>query len=469
MKARHPLDPTPPKLLYLLALMWHMAWAATVPSPSDWDPAYYLSVARHIAAGHGAVSDAVWNLGWLPDSLRHPADLHWMPLPSRVLVPFVALAADDWAAAQLAAVLLAAGWAPLAWAWAERLEAPLPARWVAGALGALAGGYVRTITTPDSIALYGLLGGAALLAASRRSAAALPLVALVALTRGDGFLLGLACALAWPRPREALTIASAGIFATLAWYLRGWLLAGEGWLALRERAATSTSLGQVLSVAPVPAPSWVERGQFLVGEVPTILTVALIVGGGVLVWPAAWALVQRRGDRGLWPVAAYAVGFPVVIHLLAPAIAAEGSVYRSGAALFTPLAALAAVGAATVTRRYHPAFLPGLLLAAALVSGVLIGRQYQRVLTQLGADCDALAEVPAGAAVLSYDPIGLEARCGHPGVIMARGAPLDGLVERYHLQWALVAPPDYDNGTVRAQDWTLAGWEPVNDRVYRRR
>ncbi len=465
--SRHWFDLTPPKMLFVLALVWHMAWASTVATPSDWDPSYYLSVARHIAAGDGAVTDAVWNLGYLPDSLRHPADLHWMPLPSRVLVPFMVLGGGSWAAGQLTAVLLAAGWAPLCWAWAERLDASIAVRWCAGLLGAIAGGYVRTITTPDSIALYGLLGGSALLAASRQWAVTLPLVVLVALTRGDGFLLGFACALAW-RKREGLVIAAGGLLATLAWYGRCYVLAGDGWLALRERAANAVHLTDILSTTAPSAPGVVERLWFLGGQLGTIVAVALVVSNGVLVWPALVELFKRRGDRGMWPIPAYALGFPIVIHLLAPAIAAEGSVYRSGAALFAPLAALATVGAANLTRRYHPLFLPGLLVAASLVASVLSGRQYMRVLSQLGADCEALAGVPRGAPVLSYDPIGVEARCGHPGAVMARGSDLAPLVERYAFEWALVAPADYDNGTVRAVDWSLSGWTKVNDRVWRR-
>jgi hypothetical protein len=462
------LSPTPPKALYLLAFAWHLAWAATVPGPGDWDPAYYLDVARHLARGEGAVTDAVWNLGWLPPALRHPADLHWMPLPSRVLVPFVALPVDDWRAAQLATVLLAAGWAPLGWAWAARLDTAPSARWTAGVLAGLAGGYVRTVTTPDCIALYGLLGGAALLAASRaRFLVTLPLVCAVALTRGDGFLLGFACLLAWPGLR-GVAVALAGLGATLGWYARSWWLAGEGWLALRVRAANSVTLGQILSPTDPPEPDVAARLDFLAGEVGTVLIVALIVTGGLLLWPACWALFRRRSDRGLWPLPAYAVSFPVVIHLLAPAIAAEGSVYRSGAALFVPTAALAAAGVTELTRRYHPLFLPVLLVAGSLVASVLTGRQYIRVLSQLGADCEALAAVPAEAPVLSYDPIGVSARCGHAGAIMARGADLQPLVDRYAFEWALVAPADYDNGTVRAVDWSLAGWSPVSDRVWHR-
>lgn len=464
----HPLDPTPPKICFGLALIWHMAWAGTVPGPADWDPAYYLSVARHIAAGEGAVTEAVWNLGWLPPELRHPADLHWMPLPSRILVPFVWLAADDWPAAQLCAVLLAAAWAPLGWAWAERLGAAEAPRWCAALLAGLGGGYVRTITTPDSIGIYGLLGGAALLAASRgRGASALPLVMAASMTRGDGFLLGLSCCLAWPGLR-GWRLGLGAVGATLAWYARCWLVAGDGWVALRERAASSCTLAELLTAAPPTPPDLADRFAFLGSQAGTIATVALLVTGGLLGWPAAIELFKRRGDRGLWPIPAYALGFPVVIHLLAPAIAAEGSVYRSGAALYVPVCALAAVGAANLTRRYHPLFLPLLLLVGSLVASVLTGRQYMRVLTQLGGDCAALDVVPDDAPVLSYDPVGVNARCGNPGAVMARGADLAPLLERYPFQWALVAPADYDNGTVRAEDWSLASWTRVSDRVWRR-
>ncbi len=466
--AAHPLDPTPPKVLYLLALLWHFYWASTVSAPGDWDPAYYLSVARHIAAGEGAVTDAVWNLGWLPPELRHAADLHWMPLPSRVLVPFVALAPrNPWAAAQLCVCLLAAAWAPLAWFWAARLEASTPIRWCAGLLAASAGGYVRTVTTPDSIALYGLLGGAAFLAASQRMSVTLALVAAVAVTRGDGFLLGIAAMLAWPK-RGGWPVALAGVGAFAAWSVRCWIVGGEGWLAMRTRAANSVHLGQLLTPIDPPIPSIGERFGFVGQHVPSMLTVAFIVSAGVMIWPAAIEWAKRRHDRGLWPLLAYVLGFPVAIHLLAPTIAAEGSVYRSGAALFVPMCALAAVGAANLTRRYHPWFLPGILVVAAFVSSAAIGRKYEAVRLPGLEDCEALSMVPKGEPVLSYDPVGVEARCGHPGAIMARGADLTPLVERYAFTWALAAPADFDNGTVRAAEFPLSGWTRVGERVFRR-
>ena len=462
---------TPSKILYGLALAWHFAWAATVATPSDWDPAYYLEVARHIARGDGAVTDAVWNLGFLPDSLRHPADLHWMPLPSRVLVPLVGRAGvgQEWPASQLCAVLIAAAWAPLGWAWAKRLQANDGLAWATGLICASAGGYVRTITTPDSIALYGLLGGAALLAASQRRAIAIPLAGLVAVTRGDGFLLAIACTIAW-KGFEGSSVGVAGLIAAGAWAARCYLLAGDGWLALRERAANSVTLQQVLSAPAPPVPTLTERAAFLGGELGTIGAVWLVITVGVLALPAVVELYKRRADRGLWPLPAYALGFPLVIHLLAPAIAAEGSVYRSNSALFAPLSALAVVGVANLTKRYHPAFLPSLLVTATFAGSTMMGRAYMHVLTQLGDDCAALeqAGVPVGASVMSYDPIGVSARCEHPGVVMARGAPLGELAARYGIEWVLVAPAGYDNGTVRARDFDLPGFIQRNDRVFQR-
>lgn len=465
---RPPGPPRTPLVLFAVALAWHGYWASTVPVPSDWDPAYYLEVARHLAAGEGAVTDAVWNLGWLPPALRHAADLHWMPLPSRVLVPFVALAADDWPAAKLCAVILASAWAPLAWAWARRLDAGPAEAASAGLLAVTAGGYVRTVTTPDSIALYGLLGGALLLTASRRSPLAIPLAALVSLTRGDGFLLAAACALAWPG-LGGWRVMAAGVGATALWYARCYALAGEGWLAMRARVASSLTLQQVLAPVDPPFATLGDRLGFLGGELGTIVVVGLVVGLGAMPFFAAAALWRARADPGLRPLPVYVLGFPVVIHLLAPAIAAEGSVYRSGAALFVPLCALASMGASRLTSRYHPAFLPGLLVVATVVAAVVTGRQYQRVLAQLGDDCRLLTAVPPGVPVMSYDPVGVAARCGRPGVVMVRGQPLDALVDRYDVDWALAAPADYDNGTVRAVDWPLAGWSQVDERLFRRR
>ncbi len=125
-------------VLYLTAVAFHGAWATSVPQPLDWDPAYYRDVARSIAAGLCAQSGALWyRLG--PDlDLPMLADLHWMPLPSRLLVPGLWL----WPAHgdAVVTVIVAAAWGPLAAVLAGRLGGARSVQWAAGLLGVLGGG-----------------------------------------------------------------------------------------------------------------------------------------------------------------------------------------------------------------------------------------------------------------------------------------------------------------------------------------
>ncbi len=221
--------------LWALGVLVHGAWALTVAGPTDWDPAYYSEVAANLAAGEGAVTRAAWLHAWLPSALPQPADLHWMPLPSRVLVPEALL--GGWG--QVTTVLLGACWAPLAWALARALGAAPGVALLAGVLGASGLGYARFLSTPDSIALYGVVGsvGWLALARSRLSERSLPVwAALAALTRGDGFLLGLA----WSGPRRWWA-GLAGLGAFAAWQLRGVAVGGERFLALRRSVASAVS------------------------------------------------------------------------------------------------------------------------------------------------------------------------------------------------------------------------------------
>jgi hypothetical protein len=188
--------------LALLGLLWHGLWATTVPGPLDWDPAYYRDVAQHILAGEGAVSGAAWQAALTAGPLPVPADLHWMPLPSRVLLPGLAL----WPARgdQLTTALLAAAWAPLAWALARALGLRPAAAALAGLWAATGLGWVRFLSTPDVFALYGVIGAVGWLAVLRGATgwAAASAVA-AALSRGDGFLFGAPPAAPRPPPRAS--------------------------------------------------------------------------------------------------------------------------------------------------------------------------------------------------------------------------------------------------------------------------
>jgi hypothetical protein len=421
-------------ILYCLALTWHLAWASTVPGPNDMDPAYYLDVARHLAAGDGAVTTAVWNLAWLPPALTHPADLHWMPLPSRWIAAWLWLPLPAWRSAQLATVLVAATWAPLAWATTRHLA---PERtsvaWVAGILGALGGGYVRFLAVPDSIALYGALGGAALLGSvAWRGPLTAALAGLAALTRGEGALLSPIAALAGRRP----WLASIGPLALLGWSIRNRLVAADGALALRERALTAEHWRDFARLGPV---DW--HPSFAAGAFPRILLVTTL---GVLLPPLAagvWRYRESPLVRAVVPG-----GLVVVTGLLlgAPALAEEGSVFRTGAAFFPLACALAALGAEHP--RYNAVFLRSLLLGGALLAGVAAGLRYRDAAP--GVVCPA---IPAGEAVLSDTPVDLAGACGHPGIVRPVDHDPAALAARYGVRWATVP---------------VAGWEDLGGGVW---
>lgn len=484
-----PADPAPPGhawlgdacLLYFLGLLWHGAWATRADAPWDWDPSYYLGVAEQIHAGHGAATDALWNLGWLPPTLLHPADLHWMPLPSRWLVPFLSLPLSSWRAAQVATVGAAAGWGPLAGAWGRRLGLGRGAALVAGVAGALGGGYVRFLSVPDSIAVYGLVGGFALYAASRGWVqATVGAVAAAALCRSDGFLLAPVCALAWvlaggARTRtDAVIVAMTGPLVTALWLGRNALVAGWGAVAVRARAMQALDPTEWLQLTPPPSPGVGERLTFVADHL-SALARTWIVTPGLLGLPllllGAWRLAPRGPQRLLAPSLLYFFGLPPVLYLLAPAVAFEGSAFRSLAAALPAVVALAVAGAARLTRRYPEPFLPAVAVAlstALCVSAATAPGQFPSPLP----DCEALAAVPEAAPIFSYDPLGTSTRCGHPGVILGRApaADLAELADRYGIRWALTAPDGYASWTLEDGQAAAAlpGWRRVAPRLWKR-
>lgn len=463
MTARHRL------VVLALVALWHLAWAPRITGPYDWDPSYYLGVAQRIVAGEGATTGGLWNLGWLPETLVHPADLHWMPLPSRWLVPFLALGLDPWRTAQAASALLALGWAWLGGRYAERLGASPGVAALAAVAAGLGGGYAKYLTLPDSLGLYGFVGGAALLETLRgRPWPAAGWLLAAALTRSDGFLLSFACALGFAG--RARWVALVGPVATGLWGLRNLLLAGEGAAALRVRALHARRAEDWLSPDPVAPAGLADRLAFVAEHAGDLVRAALLVTMVVLGPPAAFAIARRW--RAWTPVWAYGLGYAWVLLLVAPAVAFEGSIFRSGAALYPAIAAAAVVGAGELARRYHPLFAGGLLVGL-LAALSWAGRAQGAAFVDPFPDCEALAEagVPAGAPLLSYDPIGTDTRCGHPGVILARDVPaatLDALAGRYRAEWALAAPETYLSWTRRPSEMDLPGWERVTERVWRR-
>ena len=418
-----------PLFFFLAAAMLHGLFALTIPSPVDWDPAYYRQVALNIAQGRGAVTQSLLFFGYLPQALPFPADLHWMPLPSRVLVPGLAL----WEHGdQLITVLLAATWAPLAWALSRRLGQD---GMLAGALALLGGGYLRFLSTPDSIALYGALGGAVALAlAHRRYLLAAAALAAAALTRGDGLLLApcLALPLILKRKPVGVLLALVGPTVALAWMARCHSVGDPAWASSRELVLQTLSYPDFVLGLP-GTPSFRARLVFLVGEIPALLRVGLIGGAFLLPWPALWALRRHRPPWALG-LALYAVAFPLAALVLAPGVASSGTIFRSGSALVVGTCALAASGfEALCARRSYPRWLP--LLAVASVS-LALGLANAWLAPSIPWRCP-----PGDTAIFATRPLS----CERPALLLPVNMPpqqVRELAERYEIEGVWLTPSD---------------------------
>lgn len=457
--------------LFVLALAWHVAWASTLPLPVDWDPQYYRAVAQHIAAGEGATTGAVWSWMLAPASLPFPADLHWMPGPSRVLVPGLWL----WPAHgdQAVTVLLAALLAPLAWALGRRLDHD--SALTAGLAAAGGWFWVRYLSTPDSLALYGAVAGLAFWAlATKRLGWTTALSAAAALVRSDGFLLGPCLALGARGPwRWALLVA--GPLMQGLWSLRNRWVFGADALTARLVSLNAGRYDDLLLGHTDPLPLAERLGLFL-GEIPVAYGFFWLA---LLPLPALVEAWWRRDTPWVRSVLAYAVLLPTVSHLLAPAVASSGTLFRSGAALAAPAMALWAAGVwrlgrySHARRDYPRAFLPvtllvGLLSATGVLAWLRVGMDPDPT-----ADCAAVADVPADAVLFASDPLALEA-CGRRSVLLPRDTTAEDLAvwqQRYDITWALVAPPDETTRwwAAKAEDLPalLPGWRRVGERLYR--
>lgn len=461
--------------LFLLGVLVHGTVALSFDGPPHWDSAYAWEVARNVAAGEGAVTRALWALAWLPPQVEHPADLHWMPLPSRILVPAMWLDAS-WRSALVVPVLVAGLWGPLGWAWAGRVGLRGGRggglRWVVGVLAATGLGALPLLGIPDSAGLFGALGAAALLAASeRRLAVCMGLCLLAALTRGDGFWVGLACAVAWTDLR-AVGPVLAGVGATAAWLARSWSVAGEGLWALRARVSSAGATGDLLLLEGPEAPGLIERVLDALTGLPWYGLLFLLEGGLLPVMFAGVALFLRRGDRGLWPVAVLPVLVMVGDPLLAPGVAGQGTTWRTLAAVLPPVAALGVLGATQVLRGLPAWLLPGVVAVFGAGLAILAG---SRLLAPFPTpdDCAALAdaEVPPGAVVLVTEPLQVTARCHHPAVQIPPVDAESGLIqlaERYDIHWAVTAPDDHKVEPWRTSAFELSGWGRVSERVWHR-
>ncbi len=325
-----------PIALYLLAFAARAIVALAFPHPGYPDSAYYVDVAREIAAGHGLTIPVVWIFpevgGSLPANpvLPVPSNAHWMPLASFVQVPFLVLLGPTVLASTLPFLLIGSLAAPLTWLIGRdaRLRPSLAV--AAGVVAAVPAFALPYMAQQDNFALIEVLTAGALYLASRglrgdgRAFVAAGLLAgLTTLARTDAglVLVVLGLAFLWDRwrsrrpfgveparPARISVRAAAGAVAA-------WLLVMGPWfarqLAVFGTISPSSSSGKVLwirdfsewnSITTPADPAWLLG----MGLGPLLASRAVAFGQAVVIFGtvgAAIVLLPLDGVRGVAPVA----------------------------------------------------------------------------------------------------------------------------------------------------------------------
>ena len=243
-------------LIFVSALVVRSIFAAMLRFPTPEDTAYYVGVARNVVEGRGLVSDAIWSFQTPPLHFPRPAFEVWLPLPSLLALPAMAVLGPSFDAAKVPAVLVGSLVPVLAWRLAadvaeERGLAPGRARTLAIGTGLTAVVYLPLIlfgALPDSTMPFATLALAATLLMTRilrrppvgaawRDTRLLGLgvvLGLAALTRNEAAWLALTWAgLAWWSGPRGRRIALVGIPAAIAllifgpWAIRDWVVFGN--------------------------------------------------------------------------------------------------------------------------------------------------------------------------------------------------------------------------------------------------
>lgn len=306
-------------LVFLVALVARALFARTLHFPTPEDTAYYVGVARNLLEGRGLVSDAIWSFQTPPLQFPRPAFEVWLPLPSLIALPAMAVLGSTFEAAKVSAVLVGSLVPVLAWRLAAdvAVERGFPvgrARTLALGTGLTAAVYLPLVlfgALPDSTMPFALLTLAATLLMTRilarppegraicdaRLLGLGVVLGLAALTRNEVAWLavtwvGLA---AWGGPRDR-RLALVGVPALVAlllfvpWLIRDWAVFGN--------PLPGQALANALSVTGFDIFAWSD---------PPTLSRYLAVGPG--------RLLEMRVE-GLWHDLAnvlVAPGFPVAL------------------------------------------------------------------------------------------------------------------------------------------------------------
>ncbi len=494
-------------LIFIAALVLRVVELIVVPHSGYPDADWYVSVARQLAAGQGLTVPYIWN--WVDvgsvipaiGTLPIPAGAHWTPGAAFLALPGV-LAGDTPFLRGLPFAVVAAGLPVLGFLvgrtlFARRRDALLVAFAVA-----LPGPVTWFLDVPDNVGLFSLLAGMSLYAVGRLAAATaeerrgrwrlLAGLALGAATwcRPDAFLIAgtIGLLLIWRRRitwRDVAAIALVTGLVVSPWIVRQLLVFGS----ISPSSATGRILwirdyGELFSAAgPLTAGhllSWpgLALSRFL-GAIEVTKLASLYLGWMVaapVVLIGVVSLVRR------FPMARV-FGLAFLVHAAWSAIVAtphiETGNYLHGSVVYLPLAAAGLVEGGRILARWLtricPPTSPGLYLAPRVVMPTLLawvivctaftayshlGSDAATTLAEREAVVAALADLPAGAVVISTEPGMIWLETGHPGVPTPSDGPamVRAAIRAYGVRAWLVTDVDLPRAAALIDPATRPAW-----------
>ena len=279
-------------LIFAVALVVRLAFAAQIVFPKPEDSAYYVGVARNLVEGRGLISDALWSYQTPPHVVPRAAFEVWHPLPTLLAALPMALFGTTFAASQLSSVLLGSLVPVLAWRLAAdvALERELSigrARSLAVGTGLTTAVYLPLLlgsTVPDSTIPFTVIALAACLLIPR----------IIRSPRGaqitDPRLLVLGVLIGLGALTRNETVWLAAIWAAMAWF------AAQATVAERLRMIGVVALVSMVVFAPWAYRNLVEFGSPLPGQAVT--NAVYLTGYDIFAWNIRPTL-ERHLDQGV--------------------------------------------------------------------------------------------------------------------------------------------------------------------------
>jgi hypothetical protein len=358
-----------------------------------------------------------------------------------------------------------------------RLHTNRNAALVAGGLIAFGGVYSPYLSSPDSFAIYGVIGGIALYATARSWWVPVVIsVFLAALTRNDGFSLGLCMAVGfrgWP----ACAVVGSGLLATAIWTGRNYLIGGAEYLEARFITTSTTDYVDLFDgVISSPASS-ADRVTYIFTSGMDLLEFWFTPGLIFLTPFTLWATWSLRDNNWVRAFAIFALVIPIVSVIIAPAVVNHGTLYRSAAAVMVAHVTLGVIGLfnfaqfANKHRGYPAWFLPSIIGCGYIISSIGIGIVH--VNEAIHADpCATLANRQTQAPVFSSQPLALELGCGVTGIMITNrmnSERAEAIADQYGIELAIATELE-DEGSASITDLRriLTGWEEIEAGLFLR-